>query len=53
MCANYNNKNQLCSFFQVGDEIVLGSMVSEGSDWQWGELHGQRGMFPANFVEML
>ncbi|XP_076468569.1 uncharacterized protein LOC143299243 isoform X2 [Babylonia areolata] len=39
--------------FKVNDEIVLGSMVSEGSEWQWGELHGKKGMFPASFVEMI
>lgn len=39
--------------FKAGDEIILGSLVSEGSEWQWGEVHGKKGIFPAAFVDML
>ncbi|PVD35045.1 hypothetical protein C0Q70_06326 [Pomacea canaliculata] len=38
---------------QVGDEVILGAMLSEDSEWQWGELNGRHGIFPASFVEML
>lgn len=39
--------------FQVGDEVILGAMLSADSEWQWGELNGRHGIFPASFVEML
>lgn len=38
-------------FLQTGDRIRLGTRVEGAEDWQWGELNGQTGMFPAAFIQ--
>ncbi|KAK7452255.1 hypothetical protein BaRGS_00039736 [Batillaria attramentaria] len=39
--------------FKAGDQVVLGSVISEGSKWQWGKANGKTGIFPTAFVEIL
>ena len=36
--------------FEAGNRLKLLEKVEGAEDWQWGELNGNRGMFPAVFV---
>ena len=37
--------------FEVGARLKLQELVEGAEDWQWAELNGHRGMFPATFVQ--
>ena len=38
--------------FEAGARLKLLERVDGAEDWQWGELDGHRGMFPAAFVQV-
>ncbi|XP_052077252.1 SH3 domain-containing protein 19-like isoform X2 [Mytilus californianus] len=50
---DFDGENDKELSFKTGDQIRLGTRVDGAEDWQWGELNGQTGVFPAAFIQIL
>ncbi|XP_076117922.1 uncharacterized protein LOC143085459 isoform X1 [Mytilus galloprovincialis] len=50
---DFDGENDKELSFKTGDQIRLGTRVDGAEDWQWGELNGQTGIFPAAFIQIL
>ncbi|ESO89419.1 hypothetical protein LOTGIDRAFT_125183, partial [Lottia gigantea] len=50
---DFNGENDKELTFKKDDIIKLGELVDGASDWQWGNLHGNHGIFPVNFITLL